>query len=260
MKRVLVINDLHAGHRVGLTHPDFDATPSSPGYNRDLYNIRRRCWRFYAEKVDALKPIHLLIVNGDCIDGKGKKSGGTELITADRTEQITMATEAIKYVEAANIVMSYGTPYHTGKLEDWEKEIAEKVKAIKISGQDWVDVNGLVFDYRHFIGSSQIPHGRYTAIAREKLWNTLWNEHDEYPKADVIIRSHVHYHAYCGGYGWLGMTTPALQFYGTKFGARKVSGTVDFGMVSFDVVDKDNFSWESHIWKPRMSKRHIIQV
>ena len=260
MKRVVVIADLHSGHQVGLTHPDFDAVPSSPGHKRDLYNIRRRCWNFYTETIDALKPIDVLIVNGDTIDGKGKRSGGTELVTADRTEQCDMAAEAIKYAEAGMIVMSHGTPYHTGEMEDWEDQVAKTVKAHKIGGEDWIDVNGLIFNYRHFVGSSSVPYGRHTQVAKERLWNLLWTEHDEYPKSDVILRSHVHYFDYCGGFGWLGMTTPALQFYGTKFGTRKMSGIVDFGLVSFDVESKDNFSWGWHIWKPRMSKRHVIKA
>jgi hypothetical protein len=138
------------------------------------------------------------------------------------------------------------TPYHTGQEEDWEDVLAREVGA-KIGAHEWVDINGLVFDVKHHVGSSQIPHGRHTAVARERLWSQLWAEREQTPKADVIIRSHVHYFDYCGGRDWLAMTTPALQGLGTKFGARRCSGTVDFGLLSFDVASRDEWSWHWHI-------------
>jgi len=69
----------------------------------------------------------------------------------------------------------------------------------------------------------------------------------EFPLAHIILRSHVHYHNYAGGPGWVAMTTPALQNYGSKYGARKMSGQVDIGFVVLTIQDKDNFSWEAPI-------------
>jgi hypothetical protein len=260
-KRAVVISDPHCGHQVGLTHPDFDARPQnsrSDAYR--LWKLRRACWNFVSDKAAELQPIDLLIVNGDCIDGKGDKSGATELITADRDEQCDMAVAAIEQFNAGAIVMSYGTAYHTGVREDHENKIAKQVKALKIGSHDWVDVNGLIFDYRHHVGSSVIPHGRHTAIARERLWAVLWAERGEYPRSDVLIRSHVHYHAYCGGDDWLAMTTPALQAYGSKFGARRASGVVDYGFVSFDVVNRESYSWRNHILRFKRHKQKVIKI
>lgn len=259
-KRVVVIADLHCGHRVGLTHPDFNVAPPRGSKRWPLYVLRRRLWKFYAEAIGSLKPIDALIVNGDAVDGKGQKSGSTELITADRDEQAEMAAAAILHAEAGLVVMSYGTPYHTGASEDWENAVAKEVSAAKIGGHDWLDVNGLVFDYRHYVGRSIIPHGRHTSVSRERLWNLLWAEWDEYPKAQVFLRSHVHYFNFCGGYKWLALTTPALQGPKTKFGTRQSTGTVDFGIVSFDVVDREEWTWRPHIDKPRRSRQNVITV
>jgi len=88
------------------------------------------------------------------------------------------------------------------------------------------------------VGRSIIPHGRFTALGRERLWNVLWAEHDEYPKADIIVRSHVHYYGGCFGSNWEAITTPALQGPKTKFGARIATGTVDFGLVWYDIESK----------------------
>lgn len=262
IKRIIIVADLHCGSKVGLTHPDFDARPNdTKSANYKLYLARRAYWKWYEEKALELGQPTALIVNGDAVEGKGEKSGSTELITADRGEQTSMAIAALEIWKAPRIFMSYGTPYHTGASEDWENEIAksEKLNVEKIGGHDWIDVNGLVFDYKHFVGASSIPHGRFASIAKERLWNLLWAEHDEYPKADIIIRSHVHYCRYCGA-DWLALTTPALQGPGTKYGSRKCSGTVEFGLIHFDVLSKGEWDWKRHILRRRMSKLEVVKV
>lgn len=248
-KRVVVISDLHSGHFVGLTPPEYDGHFGAKTRKYHFQSARRAYWDFYAAELDALQPIDVLMVNADCIDGKGARSGGTEQLTTDREEQVQMAADAIKYAKAKEIYMTFGTGYHVGDEEDWEDQVASLVGARKIGSHIWVNVNGLIFDLKHHISGSQTPTGRQTPLARERLWNILWSEWDEYPRSDILIRSHVHYHVYTGGYHWLAMTTPALQGYGTKFGARRMSGTVDFGFVHFDVVDKENYSWGYHILK-----------
>lgn len=248
-KRVVVVSDFHCGHMVGLTPPDFDGVYGKKTAKYHHQEARRIYWDFYAQELDALKPIDILIVNADAIDGTGDKSGGTELLTTDRNEQVSMAAEAIKYAEAKEIYMSYGTGYHTGVHEDWEDRVASLVGARRIGNHIWINVNGFIFDVRHHIGSSQSPTGRQSPLAREKIWNLLWAEWGEYPKSDIFIRSHVHYFTYTGGYKWLALTTPALQGYGTKFGARRMSGTVDFGLIHFDVTSKEEYSWGYHILK-----------
>ena len=57
-------------------------------------------WEFYTSSVDSLRPIDILICPGDAIDGKGERSGGVELITPDRLEQVRMAAEAVAYAKA----------------------------------------------------------------------------------------------------------------------------------------------------------------
>ena len=246
-KRVLVISDLHSGHIVGLTPPRWQQQITGDHRWDKFAILQRELWQSFCNMYQSLMPIDILIVNGDMIDGLGEKSGGTELITTNRNFQVDMAVYAIKQIKAKHIIMTYGTSYHTGKNEDLEDLVSEKVKAEKIGSHEWVEVNGLIFDCKHHITSSSIPHGRHTATARERLWNVLWSEYEEQPKSDIIIRSHVHYHDYCGEAGWLGMTTPSLQGMGSKFGSRQCSGHVDFGMIHFDVESNGSYSWQSHI-------------
>lgn len=241
-KRVVVISDLHSGHEVGLTPPPFNPHYKT-GAAAELSALRAKLWDLYSDWIKELQPIDALIVNGDCIEGKGPKSGATELLTADREKQCEMAACAIMATKARNVYMTYGTPYHVGHEEDWEKGIADEVGARKIGGHDYLDVNGLVLDYKHFIAGSTIPHGRHTAAARERLWSVLWAEHGEYPQANILIRSHVHYFSYAGGGNWLSVITPALCGLGGKYGPRQMTGTVDFGLIYFDVGPKGEWSW-----------------
>lgn len=260
--RVFIGADLHCGHKIGLCHPDFNPVYRKNEDSQEYRLSRHRAimWKTLKKELDALKPFDVAIINGDAIDGKGDKSGGTELLTTDRSEQADNAAACIEEVGAEEVYMSFGTSYHTGVDEDWEKEVAQKVNAVKIGGHDWVDVNGVIFDYRHFISSSSIPHGRYTALAKEKLWAGLWAEHGEYPDGEIIVRSHVHYYALCRGFGWRAMITPALQSAGSRHGIRVMSGTVDWGFLAFDVYGKGEYEMYERIVKFRTAKQHVMKA
>jgi len=256
-KRVVVLSDLHCGHRVGLTPPKWQERCTNPKYNR----IQKELWEFFHKQIKALKPIDVLLINGDVIDGKGQRSGSTELITADRVEQAEIAAECILPIKADSIIITYGTPYHTGLSEDWEDVVAQRIRARSIRSQEWINVNGLIFDLKHFISRSTIPHGKGTPIAKDKLWNLIWAEYEEQPNADIIIRSHVHGLDYIGNSNkWLGMTTPALQGQGSKYGARIPSQHIDFGFVHFDVTSKTQWNWRAHLLVAKAQKRNALVV
>ena len=186
-KRVVVISDLHCGHRVGLTPPEY-GDRSTTKWNK----AQRELWTEYNRMVKEHGPADVLLVLGDVIDGRGEKSGSTELITTDRKEQGEMAAACIEMWKAKDIVMVFGTAYHVGNKEDFETPVAELVKANKIGGQEWVKVDKVTFDLKHFIAGSGIPHGKGTPLAKEWLWNLVWNIRDEQPLVDVFLRGHVH--------------------------------------------------------------------
>lgn len=246
-KHVIALGDLHCGHVAGLTPPKWQYRRESDDvYLKHFGEMQHTMWAWYANVCKALQPVDVLIVNGDCIDGRGEASGGTELITTDRREQSVMAAECIKEMQADKIFMIYGTPYHVGKEEDWEAVVAAEVEAEKIGAHEWIDVNGLVFDCKHFVSGSIIPHGRHTAIARDKLWNELWSTRGGQPRADIFLRSHVHYFNYAGEPGALMIILPALQAW-SKYGAKKHAGLINIGLVEFTVAAKDNYTWKPHL-------------
>jgi hypothetical protein len=65
------------------------------------------------------------------------------------------------------------------------------------------------------------------------MWNDLMNESGQ--KANIIVRSHVHYFSSIAhSNNRIVFTTPALQGY-TNFGAKECEGNVDFGFIKIDI-------------------------
>jgi len=245
MKRVVVIGDMHCGHRVGLTPPAWQLNPENEN-DAKWYKLHAAQWDWYVKTIGRLRPIHLLLVMGDCVEGQGKRADGRDVMRHERGDQVEMARFAIAQAEARHIEMVYGSRYH---VRDWEDDLCRLLgDKAKIGAHGWPKVHGVTFDIKHKVGGSSVPHGRLTAVARAKVWNELWAARNRQPDADIILRGHVHYWAYCGGMGakreWMAMTCPALQDGGTEFGAEQCEGLIDFGLLYFD-VHKDG-SWERH--------------
>jgi hypothetical protein len=252
--RMLVLSDLHCGHYAGLTPPRYWIRPGDTNNRtrRDKFaQLQRETWKWYRKTIRKNGPYDLIVCNGDAIDGTQDKSGGTEAWSVDTEEQADAATECIELAmdEGTKLVMTYGTAYHTGQRSDEENRIAKALGAIKIGSHEWIQCreSGTVFDFKHHCGSSSVPHGRATAVSRDAMWGLLWAERGKQPRSDVLIRSHVHYYQYCGdSVAGLRMTTPALQAAGSKYGARRCSGVVDYGFLIFD-TNKRGYSWRAEL-------------
>jgi len=265
-KSIILTGDWHCGGRTGLTMPEYQSN-DSPGSEYEYYaKIQQAMWFFYSSGIDSIRDkygIDLLVINGDAIDGNGSKNGGGEMLYTDRNIQVKMAEKIARFINPKKCLVIAGTPYHTGQEEDFEATLASNLNA-DFGSHEFVDVNGLIIDCKHKVGSSGIPHGRHTAIAREALWNLLWNEKGVQPRADVLIRSHVHYHGYCGDSDTLRMTLPAMQLW-TKYGGRQCSGTIDLGFVHMVVDDTDgdkkpSYSWQAHLLDLKVFKQECIVV
>lgn len=238
-KRVLALADLHSGHEYGLTPPSAwrDASTGAGQFERSL-------WSWFAETVDSLKPVDILLGVGDLIDGKGEKSGGVEQITTDRLDQAEMAAQALAHVQAPVIRLFYGTRYHVGRDEDHEKVLVDKLHPanVTIQGHGWFDINGRRFDVKHKVSGSSVPHGRATPLWKAAMWNKMWASEGRQPKSEIFLRAHVHYHAEVSGFGWRAMSLPALT-YNSHFGIRECEGLVDVGLVYFDVEENGDYAW-----------------
>jgi len=257
MKKGIVLTDFHSGHLAGLTPPQWRSL--QPKWNR----LESELWDNYISMIHKHGPYDFGFFLGDLIDGTGSRTGGTELITSDRNKQVEIAEgciEVVPFKKSAELIGVYGTGYHTGNDEDFELQIARDMKFKKISGQEWVDVNGVVFDLKHRVGSTTVPYSKGTAISKERIWNLLWTEHGEQPKADVLLRGHVHYFFFCGDADWIGIICPALQGQGSKFGSRHCVGHIDFGVVYLFVSDEGEFTWDYERKIIKSQKQKAIKI
>jgi hypothetical protein len=234
-KIVLVIADLHCGHRTGLTPPEWWMNRGINKFYDKIHDFEKTLWEWFKGEVDKLKPFDAVIVNGDAIDGKGERSGGTEQITTDRNQQVQMAKTILEQIDAKKIFIINGTPYHVGKEDDFEAILAEEVKAT-YSNHEFIECEKVIFDVRHKISSSTVPYGRWTAPQKAALWNKLNAGRGIQPEADVILRSHVHYYTFSEDRHKTVITTPALQGW-SKYGSRECEGTNDIGLLVFDCKD-----------------------
>ena len=243
-KRSLIISDLHCGHLTGLTPSDYWWGESDLPCQQKVREFQEWSWNKYMGLIEKYRPYSNMLVNGDMIDGKGAKSGGTEQLTADRDKQSDMAVACIKAARIPKIVMTYGTPYHTGMGEDFEARVARQCKA-QIHSHAWIDINGVMISMKHKVGGSQLPHGKATPILREMVLNDSWcRDYPEHPLAQIFIRSHTHCCVEAPTKGSLGIVTPALQGLGSKYGARQCSGVVHWGIVVLDITPAGSWKWK----------------
>lgn len=249
--RLLLPGDLHCGSNVGLTPPAYQykyvSNPKTEEHRiqNKWVRLQKECWDWYVNKVNILKPIDKAFILGDLIDGDGTRSGGTELITTDRKKQVCMAIESLEVLETNNMVMVYGTPYHTGQAEDFEVDVAKHF-GCKIGGHEWENVNGCTFDLKHKQSNCKNPA---TSIWNEIVDNREWAGLGEQPKANVLVRAHTHRFCYLKIEDCIGISIPALQAYGTKFGARACSRKVQFGLIALDVWPDGEVIEHVHIAK-----------
>lgn len=255
MKRVACIADLHCGHPTGLT-PEAWHFRQGGGPDRDsLADYQAESWARYVDIVAAVQPVDVLLVAGDCIDGR---ETGRHLVSEDRDDQCEIAKECIKLWGAEDIIMVYGTRRHTGKLEKLETSIANDLGATILS-RAFVQIEDVMFKLRHKVGRSTIPHGRGTAIARAAMWNELRAARGKDPKAQVHLFAHTHYHFYVGGPDWIAMTLPSLQG-ATEYGQEEIDDDVDWGVAYFD-VEGGSYDWNNdHIYQIEASKPEVIHL
>lgn len=272
--RVLAMADTQCGHLYGLTPPGWGATPT-PGFTDEdgnILNEREKAaaaavefWNWFKSVVEPLKPIDVLIFNGDAIDGNQKRSGATECWTADRAQQVDMAADIVEYIRPKRALFTRGTPYHVGTAEDWEDQLAHR-----IGEQDWceescikdhlfADIRGTVFDVKHEAGRTSVPYSKATQVSKHQLFNVLQADAGIEPKSDILLRAHAHLYIAVDGPDFLAVSMPSLQLH-SKHGARRVLGDVDIGIMHFDLYDGGRYSWTKHLVQLESRKAEVVTV
>lgn len=254
--KILFVSDLHCGHIAGLTPPAYQMDKER---NPAIASLQKEMWIQYKNMLQRVGEVDACICLGDAIDGNGYRNGGVECITTDMEEQVVIAKRALDQVKTNNYLFVYGTASHTSIGTDWERQLAGYFDA-PIKSHLFVEKYGNVISCKHHLGSSGIPHGRHTAIAKEKLWLLYWNEVGQVPKANIFVRGHCHFFGYCGNSTFLGINMPALQSAHTAYGARRCSGLVDFGIVEMTIQPNGDYTWQPHIVRLENIKQESIKL
>lgn len=201
MTKILFLSDLHCGSLLGLT-PPFYMTEKTKEVSQPL-------WDGFISIIREVGPVDILVINGDAVNGEGKKETIGH-ITTDTKEQAEIAAECISCVKAKDIFMTYGTPFHTVGSYSYEEIVAEKVAA-EIKDTLLLDVHGVKMNIRHVSGRSDIPYGQGTPLLKEMIRDLVRSMQEEREPADWTIRGHIHYWIKVEMVGRLAAQLPCLQ-------------------------------------------------
>jgi hypothetical protein len=181
--RALIEADLHCGHVLGLTPPDW--------WSKHNRKFAEPVWNWRRDLIKRIGEIDLHIVLGDMTDGPGKKET-IGLLTTDVEEQANMACQSIEMVKAGKRFLTYGTPLHTVSTLSHESLVASGVGA-EIFETLRIDIGGVRCNFRHVVGRSDVPYGAGTQLYKEAVRDQLQALIQEYQDADVFGRAHAHY-------------------------------------------------------------------
>lgn len=256
LARVLLMGDTHCGHLTGLTPPGWQ----SPSHR--CADFRERTWEWFASTIERYKPFDVVIANGDLIDGDGRKSGASELLHVDRSDQSAMAADVLDAVGCRRVFATYGTAYHTGTVEDWEEHVAKDLRArgyaVTLDGELDVRVAGVTFNLKHHASGSIIPHGLATPILRDALWDVLRSADGLKARADVVVRSHVHRFVRVTTSGVCAMILPCLEG-PSKYG-RRCTGLTDYGFVVADIHEGKTIQWHDELIPVASERKRTHEV
>jgi hypothetical protein len=228
-------SDTHCGNQYGLTPPGFQNNEQFP----ESAPRRVILWDWFEKEIKKHQPFDIAFWNGDLIDGNGEKDGGTDLLCTDRFKQCDIAAKVISIVGGKQKFITLGTPFHTGKVEDFEKKIGPLcgIPDSNIRPDITVNVrteeNPFIINLLHKVGNTGVFNGQGTALLKAVLNNLLLDSCGYTKKANLIVRSHIHRFAIVSDAisNTTAFSTPCLCGYGAKYGRQMDSLPLSFGFV-----------------------------
>ena len=229
--KILICNDLHCGHKLGLTPPS--------AWREDLRFQQEPLYEFWASMLEKHGPFDAAIINGDMVDGEGKNDTIGHLET-NTQKQAEMTAELISMIPCPRdrIALTYGTPFHTAGTYSYEDTVAKELGILPPVDTFFGIIDGVRIRARHQIGRSNIPYGQGTPALKELVREAMEALLEGDERADVVFGAHVHY-AFDATLSDLGTVAivPCLQMPGSVFGRKMASSYYDVG---FGILETDN--------------------
>ncbi len=224
MKKLAVVSDLQCGSIFGMLPPNFITSEGIPKLQNAGQKYLWECWIDYADRLKEFKP-DAIIMNGDANDGRQRKQEGSELSLNLIADQIRAAVECLtllkKRAPNAKWYFTRGSAYHVGQGGQDEEEIAKALNAERYTSVGtgvyvrevlWLDIEGVLIEASHHIGVTQGFY-RLTQLDKEMQWSAMAAKDNTkgIPKADLLIRSHVHNFQHAEHASKQGVVTPCWQ-------------------------------------------------
>ena len=254
-KSVLVVSDMHVGSSTAVCTKEPDIADLNTTYRpnalqKELYSVWQECIDELYQKPDVL------VINGEPCDGGNPKQLGNQSWSTNLQDQLNDAEKLIREIPYKKLLFTRGSGYHVDKQgTNFEEIIAEKMKAERykaFGGSGYTDYYALVelhgkhFNFTHHVGFNKWAAYRTTALAREMAGMVF--DRDKMGRADVIVRSHVHYFVHIEFTHTHGFTTPAWKFPdGHLFRGGTAGTTPDVGMVEVIVEPEGDVFVAKHI-------------
>lgn len=285
--RIGLLSDLHCGHYLGLTPPDFfrPVEAEDPAIAL-LARKQREYWDTYNHLVRMAGPVDHLLVNGDTVDGNGFRLDGAEMICETHDQMSEMAARCIKQWvtpgRTRTIHMIGGTPSHTwfGPI-DCDKLVKDHV-ITKCPNVTYDQSAVVEFTFpgtdrtfaiylRHDTPKGGIQTGGAGPGAlRQSIrldLETIYNQGQEEKLPDLYVYSHAHEACYLTqplkGRNRHVIVTPCLQGSGSVYGKTKCAGLISWGITVLTLkVSKDDIQF-SHKFLTRTlaanrQTRHVL--
>ena len=199
-KSILIVSDMHVGSSTAVCTKSPDIADLNTTYKPNrLQSTLLKGWENCI--ADLTQKPDLLVVNGEPCDGGNPKGLGKQSWSTSLEDQLNDAEKLLNMIPYKKIMFTRGSGYHVDMQGTNFEEIlanrmgAEKYKSFGGSGStDYyalVEVYGKMFNFTHHVGFNKWASYRTTALAREMAGMVF--EKDKMGRADVIVRSHVHY-------------------------------------------------------------------
>ena len=236
-KDILVLSDIHSGSIFGLWPTHYEMTD---GTTRSLTSGQAhlwKCWIHLSEwlgkaQADGQANLVAVVLNGDLIDGRQQAQEAMEAMTTNPVDQarafrVSLEAFLAPLEKRPSLYVIQGTEYHDHKSGTAVEGIAEALGAVQYGGVGTgqyskevldLDVDAVVLNFSHGIGMTGALY-RAVAIDREAVWSAIAGKVGKVPKADVIVRSHVHFFVHVEHESKHAVITPCWQLQ-TRFMRR----------------------------------------
>jgi hypothetical protein len=205
MKRGVVVSDTQCGSIYGMLPPFLETSENIVKPQNAAQVYLWDCWEHFSIRSGEFDP-DFIVFNGDGIDGGQEAQKGTELSLPMKFDQkrafVATMQFLMKSCPNAKLYAVQGTEYHEMKGAEALEDAMQVLGAQQYRGAGTgifckevldLDVEGTLFNFAHHI-SVNSGFYRATAADREGQWSamTAKDASKGIPKADIVIRSHVH--------------------------------------------------------------------